>query len=65
MEIQKREGTRIIPNQTLDKIRNPSEAFLPPSRPGLTSYAIEYGEALRKIRVSVFSNDLCLKEGKA
>jgi hypothetical protein len=65
MEIQKREGTRIIPNQALDKIRNPSEAFLPPSRPSLTSYAIEYGEALRKIRVSVFSNDLCLKGGKA
>jgi hypothetical protein len=60
MEIQKRGGTRIIPNQALDKIRNPSEACLPPSRPSLTSYALEYGGALRKIRASVFSNDLCL-----
>ena len=58
MEIQKRGGT-IIPNHALDKIRNRSEACLPPSRPSLTSYALEYGGALRMIRVSVFSNDLC------
>ena len=61
MEIQKKEGTKIIPNHALDKIRNPSEACLPPSRPSLTSYAIKYGGALRMIRVSVFSNDLCLR----
>ena len=58
MKVQKRGGTKIIPNHALDKIRNPSEACLPPSRPTLTSYAIKYGGALRIIRVSVFSNDL-------
>jgi hypothetical protein len=58
MEIQKRRGTKIIPNHALDKIGNPSEACLPPSRPSLTSYALEYGGALRMIRVSIFSNDL-------
>jgi hypothetical protein len=61
MEIQKRGGTKIILNHTLDKIRNPNKACLPPSRSSLTSYALEYGGALRMIRVSVFSNDLCLK----
>jgi hypothetical protein len=49
--IQKRGGTKIIPNHALDKIRNPSEACLPLSRPSLTSYALEYGGALRMIRV--------------
>ena len=44
-------------------IRNPSEACLPPSRPSLTSYALEYGGALRMIRVSVFSNDLLPQGG--
>ena len=58
MEIHKRGGTKIIPNHALDKIKNPSEACLPPSRPSLTSYALEYGGALRMIKVSVFSNDL-------
>ena len=58
MEIQKRGGTKIIPNHALDTIENPSEACLPPSRPSLTRYALEYGGALRKIRVSIFSNDL-------
>ena len=58
MEIQKRGGTKIIPNHALDKIRNPNKACLPPSRPNLTSYALEYGGALRMIRVSIFSNDL-------
>ena len=58
MEIQKREGKKIIPNHALDTIRNPSEACLLPSKPSLTSYALEYGGALRMIRVSVFSNDL-------
>ena len=58
MEVQKRGGTKIIPNHALDKIRNPSKAFLTPSRPSLTSYALEYGGALRMIRVSIFSNDL-------
>ena len=48
----------IIPNHALDTIRNPSEAYLPPSRPSLTSYALEYDGALRMIRVSVFSYDL-------
>ena len=61
MEKQKRECTKIILNHALDKIRNPSEACLPPSRPSLTSYALEYGGALRMIRVFVFSNDLCLQ----
>ena len=58
MEIQKSGVTKIIPNHALDKIRNSSEACLPPSRPNLTSYALEYGGALRMIRVSAFSNDL-------
>ena len=58
MEIQKRGGIKIIPNHALDTIGNPSEACLPPSRPILTSYALEYDGALRMIRVSVFSNDL-------
>ena len=56
--MQKRGGTRIIPNHALDTIWNPSEACLPPSRFNLTSYALEYGGALRMIRVSIFSNDL-------
>jgi hypothetical protein len=60
MEIQKRGDTKIIPNHTLDMIGNPSEACLPPSRPSLTSYALDYGGVLRMIRVSVFSNDLIL-----
>jgi hypothetical protein len=58
MEIQRERGTRIIPNHALDNVRNPSEAYLPPSRFSLTSYALEYRGALRMIRVSVFSNDL-------
>jgi hypothetical protein len=61
MEIQKTGGTQIIPNHALDKIGNPSEAYLPPSIPNLTSYALEYGGALRMIRVSIFSNDLCIR----
>ena len=64
MEIQKRGGTKIIPNHALDKIRNPSEACLPPSRPNLTSYALEYAAVLRMIRVSVFSNDLMPSGGQ-
>ena len=64
MEVQKRGGTKIILNHALDKIRNPSEACLPPSRSSLTSYALEYGGALRMIRVSIFSNDLCLLRGE-
>ena len=63
MEIQKRGGTRIIANHALDTIRNPSETCLPPSRPSLTSYALEYGGALRMIRVSVFSNDFNASRG--
>jgi hypothetical protein len=63
MEIQRERGTRIIPNHALDNVRNPSEAYLPPSRFSLTSYALEYGGALRIIRVSVFSNDLMPQEG--
>ena len=63
MEIQKRGGTKIIPNHALDMIRNPSEACLPPSRPSQTSYALEYSGALRMIRVSVFTNDLCHPQG--
>ena len=58
MEIQKERGTKIILNHALEKIKNSSEACLPPSRPSLTSYALEYGRALRMIRVFVFSNDL-------
>ena len=57
-------GTKIIPNHTLDTIENPSEACLPPSRPSLTSYALEYARALRMIRVSVFSNDLMPSGGQ-
>ena len=57
MEIQKREGTKIIPNHALETFWNPNEACLAPSRPSLTSYALEYGGALRMIRVSAFSND--------
>ena len=44
MELQKRGVTKIIPNHTLDKIVNRSEACLPPSRPSLTSYALELME---------------------
>ena len=44
MEVQKRGGTKIIPNHALDKIRNPSKACLLPSRPSLTSYALELME---------------------
>ena len=58
MEVQKRGGIKIIPNHALDMIGNPNEACLPPSRPNLTSYALEYAGALRMIRVSIFSNDL-------
>ena len=58
MEKQKRGGTKIIPNHALNTIGNLSEACLPPSRLSLTSYALEYGGALRMIRVSIFSNDL-------
>jgi hypothetical protein len=58
MEIQQERGTKIIPKHALDNVRNPSEACLPPSRPSLTSYALEYRGALRMIRVYVFSNDL-------
>ena len=54
----KERGTKIIPIHALDKIRNPIEVCLPPSRASLTAYALEYGGALRMIRVSVFSNDL-------
>ena len=64
MEIQKRWGTRIIPNHALDTIGNPSEACLPPSRSSLTSYALKYDGALRMIRVSIFSNDLMPSEGQ-
>ena len=46
-------------------IENPSEAYLPPSRPSLTSYALEYGGALRMIRVFVFSNDFDAFRGVA
>ena len=58
MEKQKRWGTKIISNHALDKIGNSSKACLPPSRPILTSYALEYGGALRMIRVSILSTDL-------
>ena len=43
-----------------------SKQSLPSSRPSLASYALEYGGALRMIRVFVFSNDLMqfyLREG--
>ena len=62
MEVQNR-GTKIIPNHALDMIGNPSEACLPPSRPSLTSFALEYGGALRMIRVSIFSIDLNASRG--
>jgi hypothetical protein len=65
MEIQKRGGTKIIPNHALDMIGNLREAYLPPSRPSLTIYALEYGGVLRMIRVSVFSNDLSMPQGVA
>jgi hypothetical protein len=54
MEIQRERGTKIIPNHALDNVGNPSEAYLPPSRPRLPSYTLEYREALRMIRVSFF-----------
>ena len=41
MNVQKRGGTKIIPNHALDTIGNPSEACLPSSRPNLTSYVLE------------------------
>jgi hypothetical protein len=58
MEIQRERGTRIIPNHALDNVGNPSKACLPPSRPSLTSYTLEYRGALKMIRISIFSNDL-------
>jgi hypothetical protein len=61
MRDTKGRGTTSIPNHALDKIRNPSEACLPPSRPSLTSYALEYDGVPRMIRISVFSNDLCFR----
>ena len=63
MRDKKERGTKIIPNHALDTIRNPSETCLPPSRPSLTSYALEYGGPLRMIRVSVFSIDLNASRG--
>jgi hypothetical protein len=63
-DTKERGDIKIIPNHALDTVGNPSNACLPPSRPILTSYALEYGGALRMIRVSVFSNDLCLREGQ-
>jgi hypothetical protein len=65
MEIQREKGTRIIPYHAHDNVGNPSEDYLPPSRPSLTSYALEYGGALRMIRVSVFSNDLMPQQDRA
>ena len=64
MDIQKRGGTKIIPNHALDTIRNPREACLPPFRPILTSYALEYDGVLRMIRVSIFSNGLMPSGGQ-
>ena len=64
MEIQKRGGTKVIPNHALDMIENSSKACLSPSRPSLTSYALEYARALRMIRVFVFSNDLMPSGGQ-
>ena len=58
MDIQKRGGTKIIPNHALNMIGNPSEACLPPSRPRLTSYALEYDGPLSMVWDFVFSNDL-------
>jgi hypothetical protein len=63
MEIQQERGTRIIPNHALDNVRNRSEYCLPPSRPSLARYALEYGGALRMIRISIFSSDLMPQEG--
>ena len=54
----------MIPNHALDTIGNPCEACLPPSRPSLTSYALEYGGALRMNRVPIFSNDLLITRGQ-
>ena len=64
MEIQKRGGTKIIPNHALDMIGNSSESYLPTSRPSLTSYALEYAGALKMIRVFAFSNDLMPSGGR-
>jgi hypothetical protein len=64
MEIQREMGIRIILSHALDNVRNPSESSLPPSRPSLTSYALEYRGALRMIRVSVFSNNLVAQGGR-
>jgi hypothetical protein len=63
MEIQQERATRIIPNHALDNVRNRSEDCLPPSKPSLIRYALEYGGALRMIRVSIFSNDLMPQGG--
>ena len=40
-----------------------SKRSLPSSGPSLASYALEYGGALRMIRVSVFSDDLMPQGG--
>ena len=41
-----------------------SKWSLPSSRPSLARYALEYGGALRMIRVFVFSNDLMPSGGQ-
>ena len=53
MEVQKRGGTKIIPNHPLDMIANPSEACLLLSRPSLTSYALGYSGARRWWRTDI------------
>jgi hypothetical protein len=62
MEIQRERGTRIILNQGLDDVENPSEDCLPPSRPSLTGYALGTRGAMRILGFlaldDLISNDL-------
>jgi hypothetical protein len=67
MEIQWEKDIRIILNQALDDVGNPSEAYFRPSRPSLTSYALETRGALRILGFlaldDLISNDLIPQGG--
>jgi hypothetical protein len=63
MEIHERGVQRLYKTTLLTMLGIQANIYLPPSRPSLTSYALETRGALMMIRVFVFSNDLCLKGG--
>jgi hypothetical protein len=59
-DTKERQYNDYIPNHTLDTIGNPSETCLPPSRPSLASYALEYDRAQRMIRFLSSQMTYCL-----